>query len=87
MSVKHGLMMMMMMMMMMWQSLIRTADLLAMGQGLYAFNLFLASYLMTFKLFRPRYILAVYLGLCFIFGLAATLTSGKCSFDHPRPLL
>ncbi|PSN74602.1 glucose/galactose transporter [Corynespora cassiicola Philippines] len=56
-----------------------SSDLLAIGQGLYAFNRFLASYLMTFKLFKPRYILAVYLGLCFIFGLAATLTSGKAS--------
>jgi FHS family L-fucose permease-like MFS transporter len=51
-----------------------SSDLLAVAQGLYAFNRFLAAYLMTLKPFKPRYILAVYLGLAFVFGLAATLT-------------
>ncbi|KAF2714571.1 hypothetical protein K504DRAFT_6321 [Pleomassaria siparia CBS 279.74] len=55
------------------------ADLLAIGQGLYAFNRFFAAYLMSMKIFKPRYILAVYLGLCFVFGLAATLTKGHTS--------
>lgn len=41
------------------------ANLLAIGQGLYAFNRFLAAVLMAMKAFKPRYILVVYLGLCF----------------------
>ncbi|KAF2641164.1 glucose/galactose transporter [Massarina eburnea CBS 473.64] len=56
-----------------------SSNLLAIGQGLYAFNRFLASYLMTIKAFKPRYILAVYLGACFVFGLAATTTKGHTS--------
>ena len=35
--------------------------------------------LMSLKPFKPRYILAVYLGLCFVFGLAATLTHRHAS--------
>ena len=34
---------------------------------------------MTSPKFKPRYMLATYLGLCFVFGLAATLSSGKTS--------
>lgn len=56
-----------------------SSDLLAIGQGLYAFNRFFAAMLMSLKPFKPRYILAVYLGLCFVFGLAATLTRGHTS--------
>ncbi|KAF7157004.1 hypothetical protein CNMCM6106_001783 [Aspergillus hiratsukae] len=56
-----------------------SSNLLAVGQALYAFNRFLASGLMTISSFKPRYILAVYLGLCFVFGLAATLTRGVTS--------
>ncbi|KAH7115100.1 glucose/galactose transporter [Dendryphion nanum] len=56
-----------------------SSDLFAIGQGLYALNRFIAAYLMTFKIIKPRYILAVYLGLCFVFSLAATLTHGMTS--------
>lgn len=35
--------------------------------------------LMTLRPLKPRYILAVYLGLCFVFGLAATLSKGHTS--------
>ncbi|KAF2477490.1 glucose/galactose transporter [Lindgomyces ingoldianus] len=56
-----------------------SSDLLAVGQGLYAFNRFLAAMLMTLKPFKPRFILGAYLGLCFVFGLAATLSHGHTS--------
>lgn len=56
-----------------------SANLLAVGQGLYAFNRFVASGLISLQAFKPRYILAVYLGLCFVFGLCATLTHGPIS--------
>jgi FHS family L-fucose permease-like MFS transporter len=56
-----------------------SSDLLAVGQGLYAANRFIASGLMTIPAVKPRYILATYLGLCFVFGLAATLTHGATS--------
>ncbi|RWQ99260.1 glucose galactose transporter [Paecilomyces variotii] len=55
------------------------ADLLAVAQGLYAFNRFLASGLMMMKAFKPRYMLAVYLFLCFVFSVAAMNTSGTTS--------
>jgi FHS family L-fucose permease-like MFS transporter len=55
-----------------------SANLLAVGQGLYAFNRFLASGFITIGI-KPRYILAVYLGLSFVFGLCATLTHGPAS--------
>ena len=55
------------------------ADLLAVGQGLYAFMRFVSAGLMTMRQFKPRFILAVYLLLCFIFSLAAVLTTGKTS--------
>ncbi|KAF7590707.1 hypothetical protein BBP40_002498 [Aspergillus hancockii] len=55
-----------------------SSNLLAIGQGVYAFNRFVASGLMTFGI-KPRYILAVCLVLCFVFGLAATLADGQTS--------
>ncbi|KAI9734653.1 MAG: hypothetical protein M1834_002254 [Cirrosporium novae-zelandiae] len=59
----------------------KSSDLLAVGQGLYAFNRFLAAGLMTLPVpfFKPRYMLAVYLGLCFVFAVAAMKTSGATS--------
>ncbi|CAK4031987.1 glucose galactose transporter [Lecanosticta acicola] len=56
-----------------------SSNLLAVGQGLYAFMRFVTAGLMTFPIFKPRYILGCYLGLCFIFALAATLTQGASS--------
>ncbi|KKY19155.1 putative l-fucose permease glucose galactose transporter [Diplodia seriata] len=56
-----------------------SSNLLAVGQGCYAFMRFVGSGLMTSKAFKPRYMLATYLALCFIFGLAAVLTHGKTS--------
>jgi FHS family L-fucose permease-like MFS transporter len=56
-----------------------SANLLAVGQGLYALNRFIAGGLISIQAFKPRYILAVYLGLCFVFGLCATLTHGHTS--------
>ncbi|KAK4111641.1 glucose galactose transporter [Canariomyces notabilis] len=56
-----------------------SSDLLAVGQGLYAFNRFVAGGLLTIPMFRPRYMLAVYLGLCFVFVVAAMNTAGTVS--------
>lgn len=56
-----------------------TANLLAVGQGCYAFMRFVGSGLMTQKAFKPRYMLATYLGLCFVFGIAAVKTTGSAS--------
>ncbi|KAK3305730.1 major facilitator superfamily domain-containing protein [Chaetomium strumarium] len=56
-----------------------SSDLLAVGQGLYAFNRFVAGGLLTLPLFKPRYMLAAYLGLCFVFVIAAMTTSGSAS--------
>lgn len=58
---------------------IAPADLLAVAQGLYAFNRFLASGLMMMKAFKPRYMLGAYLFLCFVFSVAAMNTSGTTS--------
>jgi MFS transporter, FHS family, L-fucose permease len=55
------------------------ANLLAVAQGLYAFNRFLASFLMMFKPFKPRYMLFVYLLGCIIFSIACMNTSGTTS--------
>jgi MFS transporter, FHS family, L-fucose permease len=49
------------------------------GQGLYALNPFLAGFLMLIPAVKPRYVLAVYLGLCFVFIVAAMNTSGTTS--------
>ncbi|KAK3898844.1 Glucose/galactose transporter [Staphylotrichum tortipilum] len=56
-----------------------SSDLLAVGQGLYAFNRFVASGMLTLPFFKPRYMLAVYLGLCFVFVVAAMNTTGSAS--------
>ncbi|KXX82375.1 Glucose/galactose transporter [Madurella mycetomatis] len=56
-----------------------SSDLLAVGQGLYAFKRFVASGLLTLPFFKPRYMLAVYLGLCFVFVVAAMNTTGTTS--------
>lgn len=55
------------------------ADLLAIAQGLYAFNRFVATGLMMMKAFKPRYMLTVYLALCVIFSIAAMTTKGYSS--------
>jgi MFS transporter, FHS family, L-fucose permease len=55
------------------------SDLFAIAQGLYAFNRFLAGGLMTIPAVKPRYVLAVYLGLCFVFVVAAMNTTGTVS--------
>ena len=55
------------------------ANLLAVGQGLYAFNRFVAGGLLAIPFFKPRYMLAVYLGLCFVFIVAAMNTDGSAS--------
>ncbi|KAL2008026.1 hypothetical protein VTN00DRAFT_8008 [Thermoascus crustaceus] len=57
----------------------QSSDLLAVAQGLYAFNRFLASGLMMMKAFKPRYMLGAYLFLCFVFSVAAMNTSGATS--------
>ncbi|KAK4664875.1 uncharacterized protein QC763_508430 [Podospora pseudopauciseta] len=56
-----------------------SSDLLAVGQGLYAFNRFVAGGLLTIPAFKPRYMLAAYLGLCFVFVTAAMNTAGATS--------
>ncbi|KAF2231790.1 hypothetical protein EV356DRAFT_451222 [Viridothelium virens] len=56
-----------------------SSNLLAVGQGLYAFMRFVSGDLMTLRPFKPRCILAVYLFLCFVFSLTAVLTTGKTS--------
>jgi FHS family L-fucose permease-like MFS transporter len=56
-----------------------TADLLAVAQGLYAFNRFVASGLMVLKPFKPRYMLFSYLLGCIVFSIAAMNTTGTAS--------
>lgn len=55
------------------------ADLFAAAQGLYAANRFIAGGLLMVKGIKPRYLLAVYLGACFVFAVAASQTSGDTS--------
>jgi FHS family L-fucose permease-like MFS transporter len=55
------------------------ANLLAVAQGVYAFNRFLGSAIMMSPKVKPRWMLGGYLGCCFIFALAATLTHGHTS--------
>ncbi|KAH8590844.1 major facilitator superfamily domain-containing protein [Bisporella sp. PMI_857] len=55
------------------------SDIFAAAQGLYAFNRFLAGGLMTIKAIKPRYVLALYLCMCFVFVLAASQTTGNAS--------
>ncbi|KAL1905930.1 hypothetical protein Sste5344_008318 [Sporothrix stenoceras] len=56
-----------------------SSDLLAIGQGLYAFNRFVAGFLLMIPTVKPRYILTLYLGLCVIFIIAAITTTGTAS--------
>ncbi|OIW26461.1 glucose galactose transporter [Coniochaeta ligniaria NRRL 30616] len=56
-----------------------SSDLLAIGQGLYAFNRFVAGGLLTVPAVKPRHMLALYLGLCFVFIIPAMTTSGTAS--------
>jgi FHS family L-fucose permease-like MFS transporter len=56
-----------------------SSDLLAIGQGLYAFNRFVAGGLLTIAAVKPRYMLALYLGLCFVFIVPAMTTRGSVS--------
>ena len=55
------------------------ADLLAVAQGLYAFNRFLASGLLMIRSIKPRILLLVYLVMCFVFAVAAMNTNGPTS--------
>lgn len=55
------------------------ADIFAAAQGLYAFNRFLAGGLMTIPAIKPRYVLATYLAMCFVFVLAASQSHGDAS--------
>lgn len=55
------------------------ADLFAVAQGLYAANRFIAGGLMTIPAVKPRYVLLVYLSLCFVFVVSAMNTEGTAS--------
>lgn len=57
----------------------RASDLFAVAQGLYAANRFIAGGLLMVKGIKPRYLLAVYLGACFVFAVAASQTHGDTS--------
>lgn len=56
-----------------------SSDLLAVAQGLYAANRFIASGLMMIPAFKPRYMLTAYLTGCVIFIIAAMTTHGNTS--------
>ncbi|KAJ5891990.1 uncharacterized protein N7473_008218 [Penicillium subrubescens] len=56
-----------------------SSDLLAVAQGLYAFMRFVCSGLMMMPAFKPRYMLTVFLALCFVFTVAAMTTHGHTS--------
>ena len=56
-----------------------SSDLLAVRQGLYAFNRFLAGVLMMVPAIKPRFMLAAYLGMCFILSIATMTTKGNTS--------
>lgn len=53
--------------------------MLAVGQGLYAFNRFVTGFLLMIPAVKPRYVLGVYLVLCFVFVVAAITTTGHVS--------
>jgi len=55
------------------------SDLLAVAQGVYAGNRFLAGILMMIPAVKPRYMLSIYLGMCFVFSVAAMNTHGTTS--------
>ena len=54
-----------------------SSNLLAASQGIYAANRFIGAGLMTLLFFKPRFMVAAYLGLCVIFSLAPFLTTDK----------
>lgn len=56
-----------------------SSNIFAAAQGLYAFNRFVVGGLMTFPVFKPRYILATYLFMAFVFVLAASQATGNAS--------
>jgi MFS transporter, FHS family, L-fucose permease len=56
-----------------------SSDLLAVAQGVYAANRFLAGGLLMIPAIKPRYLLTVYLGMCFVFAVAAMNTAGTTS--------
>lgn len=55
------------------------SNMLAVGQGLYAFNRFVSGFLLMIPAVKPRYILTAYLALCFVFVVAAITTTGHVS--------
>ncbi|CAG8950827.1 hypothetical protein HYFRA_00003044 [Hymenoscyphus fraxineus] len=57
----------------------KSSDIFAAAQGLYAFNRFVAGGLLTIKAIKPRYLLSVYLGACFVFAVAASQSRGDAS--------
>ncbi|KAM5385558.1 hypothetical protein ACJZ2D_000757 [Fusarium nematophilum] len=57
----------------------QASDLLAVAQGLYTANRFIAAGLMLIPACKPRLILAVYLALCAVFMTAAIPTKGPSS--------
>lgn len=58
------------------------SDLLAVAQGIYAANRFIAAGLMMIPAVKPRYLLTVYLGMCIVFSIAAMNTAGTTSIGH-----
>ncbi|KFA80022.1 hypothetical protein S40288_01844 [Stachybotrys chartarum IBT 40288] len=57
----------------------QASDLLALAQGLYTANRFIAAGLMMIPACKPRLILAVYLGLCAVFMAPAIALSGDAA--------
>jgi FHS family L-fucose permease-like MFS transporter len=55
------------------------SNLLAVAQGIYAGNRFLAGFLMMIPAVKPRYMLTAYLTMCCILSLVAGLTRGTTS--------
>ncbi|OAA59849.1 glucose galactose transporter [Niveomyces insectorum RCEF 264] len=55
------------------------SDLLAIAQGLYAVNRFVAGFLLLWPFIKPRILLAIYLSFCLIFIIAAITTRGTTS--------
>ncbi|KAF3763776.1 MFS general substrate transporter [Cryphonectria parasitica EP155] len=55
------------------------SNMLAVGQGLYAFNRFVTGFLLMIPAVKPRYVMTVYLALCFVFVVAAITTTGHAS--------
>lgn len=57
----------------------QASDLLALAQGLYTANRFIAAGLMMIPACKPRLILAIYLGLCAVFMAPAIALSGDAA--------